>query len=125
MFGGQASNGGLHQFLTNASGDYTTETLMALWLARADISAGLLARALSLFPRGMAPREQGKRIQLLPSTGPACELLDELDAQLYREVFPIESEGRESLDDLLAAFMRQHASEPVIVCQRAEPTAPS
>src|SRR5262249_49275282 len=53
MFGGQASNGGLHQFLTNASGDFTTETLEALWLARADISAGLLARALSLFPRGV------------------------------------------------------------------------
>jgi hypothetical protein len=74
------------------------------------------ARVQSLFPRGLAPREQAKRLQLLaPLTGAACELLDELDAQLYREVFPTECEGRESLDDLLAAFMRQRASEPVIV----------
>jgi hypothetical protein len=114
MFGGQTINGGLEGFLGNASGDFTAETLQALRIAGAVISARQLQRALSLFPGDEAPRDQSMRIELLSAvTQPNRELLDELDDQLYRDVFPIDSNGQESLDELLAALMAQHACEPV------------
>jgi hypothetical protein len=113
------NNGGLHGFLSNTSGAYAAETLDALRRVGASVSAELLGRAVSVFPDGRAPRDGGQRLRfLLPLGEPARALFDELDRRYDREVCPPEYDGRESLDGLLAAFMRDHASEAVV----AEPS---
>jgi hypothetical protein len=120
MFGGQLSNGGFHQFLANSSGDYAAETLEALRQVGAVVSSELLGQALSLFPSGEAPREQGERLRLLfPVAGRVKGLLDDLDRRAYRDVDPIEGQGSESLDRLLLAYMEARAGERVIAEQSA------
>ncbi len=114
-FGGQVGNGGLHGFLANSSGAYAAETLAALRQIGAAVSAELLERALSVFPGGVAPRDGRERVRRLFSLSESAEaLFRELDRQFERDVCPPEEGGRESLDTLLAAFMRDHAAEAVV-----------
>jgi len=115
MFGGELSNGGFHQFLTNSSGAHAQETLEALRRIGATFSSGLLEQALSLFPAGKVPKDQHERIKLLfPIAGRVKELLDDLDRRAYRDIVPVEGGGRESLDGLLLVYMQTRAADGVI-----------
>jgi hypothetical protein len=113
-FGGQVINGGLRGFLANASGAHAAETLDALRQIGASISAELLERALSVFPDRLAPRDECERQwYLFPLSESARVLFDELEGRIYRDVCPIEDSGRESLDELLLAFMRDNDGEGI------------
>jgi hypothetical protein len=90
--------------------------LSALGQVGATISAELLEGALSAFPGGVAPEDDGERVHWLLSLSESADsLFQELDRRFEQEVCPPEYGGRESLDGLLAAFIRAHHSEVVRV----------
>lgn len=60
-FDGEVQNGGMEQWLTNPSGHYAKETLMALERIGANESAALVREALAFFPEGQPSRDQSER----------------------------------------------------------------
>jgi len=64
-FHSEMRNGGFHQYLSGLFGGRARETLAALRQIGADLCAGLLERALTIFPGGTAPQDGEERRALL------------------------------------------------------------
>jgi hypothetical protein len=113
-FDGEVINGGFGQFFANASGEHAVETLKALRLVGATLSADLLAKALALFPGSVVPADPERRNELLRELEAEHRgFLDELDQTYYRKVDRLGPDGREDVHGLLVAFMRANAAAPI------------
>lgn len=117
-FEGEVINGGLSQFFSNSSGNWSHESLAAIRRIGAALCAGVLERALALFPDGVAPADRQQRCEFLfafEERDP--RFLDDLTDVLYKRVVAIGSVPEEDLTALQLAFMQAHRAELV----RAEP----
>ena len=113
-FGGELVNGGMSQFFSNSAGDYSRETLIALREIGATISAGLLAKALTIFPSSDAPRDRRRRCELLfafEERNP--QFLEELTEIYYKRVAAIGSTPDEDLNQLIVDYLCRHQAERV------------
>jgi hypothetical protein len=114
MFSGEVTNGGFGQFFSNDSGNHTAETLVALEELGAPLCTGLLKKALTLFPGGIAPQDRMTRSgALLAIEKEHPGFLDELDRTYDRDVEAPHATPKEDLTALLEAYMRQHAHDSV------------
>src|SRR5262245_6091072 len=114
MFAGELVNGGMSQFFSNSSGNRAHESLTALRSLGADISVGLLEKALTLFPDGVAPKDRVKRCDLLfafEARDP--RFLEELTQEYYKRVDALGSIPEEDLMALELAFIRTHVFDPI------------
>jgi len=92
----EVNNGGFQQFFWNSSGDTAAETLGALEAIGAAAAAGILRRALAVFPTARPPVAREARIALL----------EELPAQATATWSTLDDEFYAYPDDL-AALLRQ------------------
>lgn len=114
-FEGEILNGGMSQFLTNSSGSHVAETLEALRAIQADLSVGLLEKALTIFPNGVAPIDRGRRCELVKrneQTDPKF-----LASLTHGFLCGIDAEGidrEEELSDLCLNFMQARRDERLL-----------
>jgi hypothetical protein len=101
----EVNNGGFDQFFFNDAGKLAGDALRGLEVIGAPVLAGILRRAMSVFPDGVVPAEQIKRREFLCDllTDDQAELLEELDTEFYNLSEPV--------SDLLAAYVKQHPEE--------------
>jgi hypothetical protein len=119
-FQGEVINGGVSQFFSNSAGNWAHESLAALRQVGASLCVGLLEKALTLFPDGVAPVDRQKRCELLFAFEERePQFLEELSQEFYKRVDALGSVPEEDLTALQLAFMQAHRGERV----RAEPNA--
>jgi hypothetical protein len=120
-FQGEIINGGISQFFSNSSGNWAHESLAALRQVGAALCVGLLGKALTLFPGGVAPTDRQKRCELLFAFEERePRFLEELSQVFYKRVDALGSVPEEDLTVLQLAFMQAHRAERV----HAEADAP-
>jgi hypothetical protein len=99
----EVSNGGFHQFFSNATGVLAPEAVEAFRLIGLTESAALITRAMEFFGQPY-PREREERIERLGAvTGEAREQCDpflHLDDEFYRTLGPSHAPFYEALDAL-------------------------
>src|SRR5688572_24344823 len=77
----QANNGGLHQYFFNTGGDHAADALRGLIAIGANKTAGILRRAMQMFPAWRPDEERFRRqIQLSKL---AVEQFEPLDEEFY------------------------------------------
>ena len=82
-FENELSNGGIFQFFANSSGDFSNETVLALYKVNAADAAKLLEEALQFFPNHMAPKDQDERNDLMDHfSEQTVEQLEQLEQAL-------------------------------------------
>jgi hypothetical protein len=75
----EVENGGIDQFLANSTGDRAEETLHALKSIGATESAGIVTKAMALFPNGKPSRAREERLHELEQIRDShAEMLEEL-----------------------------------------------
>ena len=101
----EANNGGLHQFFFNDAGKLAADALRGLEFLGAQSTAGILRRAMSVFPGGVVPSDQEQRREFLnDSLTPEQEQsLSDLTTEFFRSSEPVA--------DLLTAYIEQHPQE--------------
>ena len=101
----EAYNGGLHQFFFNDAGKLASDALHGLEMVGAPITAGILRRAMSLFPDGVVPPEQDDRREYLSEilTPEQEKLFDALTREFYQNSEPVA--------ELLDAYVALHPEE--------------
>jgi len=101
----ETNNGGLHQFFFNDAGKLASDALRGLEMVGAPKTAGILRRAMSVFPDSVVPADQTERRVFL------CDVLtpeqEELLSRLTTEFF----QCHEQVADLLDAYVAQHSDE--------------
>jgi hypothetical protein len=113
-FDGELVNGGMSQFFSNSAGDYSLETLAALKEIGATMSAGLLEKALTIFPNREAPSDRKLRCELLfafEERDP--KFLEELTDVYYKRVDALRSKPDEDLNQLIVNYLRKHQADRV------------
>jgi hypothetical protein len=98
-------NGGLDQFFFNDSGKLASDALRGLEMVGAPITAGILRRAMSVFPNSTVPPEQNDRREFLCNvlTPDQEKLLDDLTTEFYKNAEPVA--------ELLDAYIAKHPEE--------------
>lgn len=101
----EVQNGGLHQFFSNDAGRYAHEALDGLRRIGAVQSAGVLDRAIAVFPGRQVPKDRGERNDALDSLGEEIEwaFLDSLTTEYLS--------SREPVADLFESFAAAHRDE--------------
>lgn len=101
----ETNNGGLHQFFFNDAGKLAADALRGLEMVDAPATASILRRAMSVFPGGVVPAEQGDRQDFLCEvlTPEQEEFLDDLTTEFYQSPEPVA--------ELLDAYVVQHPEE--------------
>jgi len=85
----EVNNGGFHQFFSNSSGEYVTETVQALVEIGAIKTSELLVRAASIgFPAGY-PSDASQYESAVADFDDVVEELDALDQEFLRYVEPL------------------------------------
>ena len=80
----EVGNGGFHQYFSNGTGSIASDTLIQLKRIGADAIAGILQRALTVFPDSLPARDSDTRnAQLERITDEEVALLDQLSDQFY------------------------------------------
>lgn len=121
-FQGEVINGGVSQFFSNSAGNWAHESLAALQQVGAPLCVGLLEKALTLFPNGVAPTDRQRRCELLFAFEERePQFLEELSQAFYKRVDALGSIPEEDLSALQLAFMQAHRGERV----HAEPVSES
>jgi hypothetical protein len=97
----EVNNGGFDQYFTNTSGDHALETVGYLREIGAEHTAGLLQKAMSVFPDATPPRDQMERGYLLMDRGEDVEeFLYGLDRDFYQ--------GSDNISGLLVAYVKRN-----------------
>lgn len=100
----EVSNGTLHQFFSNSSGEFAHEALRGLRAVGASHMAQILERAISLFPGAIVPKDQAERTAVVGRFTPEqLEQLDVLSGQFI--------EYSDDLATLIDAYVQAHDSE--------------
>jgi Domain of unknown function (DUF4375) len=101
----ETNNGGLHQFFFNDAGKLAQDALRGLETLGASDTAGILRRAMSVFPEGNVPIDQRERREYLCEVlSPAQEKsLDDLSTEFLKSLEPVA--------DLLAKYIERHPEE--------------
>lgn len=102
QFVGEVNNGGFRQFLSNPSGEFTSETLEALERIRMPFAASLLKRALMYLPP--LAKDHGTRLQQVHS------LASEIQVDLLNELTGNFFNSTEYPYALLAEYVREGRS---------------
>ncbi len=98
------NNGGFHQYFFNSSGDSAQDAPAAFRAIGADHTAGIIAKACSVFPDGKPPKDREERQLLLRDIGEEAEqLLDQLNDEFF--------EYRDDLSQLLVEYIRKHEDD--------------
>ena len=77
----EINNGGFDQFFFNSAGDYTEETIQALFRIGASHTAEIVKKAASKFPAGMPPKHRNSRQELLEVVSPDSDAFEECDVE--------------------------------------------
>jgi hypothetical protein len=101
----ETNNGGLHQFFFNDAGRLAADALRGLEMVGAPATAGILRRAMAVFPNGVVPPEQADRRWFLREvlTPEQEKLLDDLTNEFL--------DSPEPVADLLSAYVDGHPDE--------------
>ena len=100
----EVNNGGLIQFFTNSSGDFTHETINSLKLIHAEHTASILQLAIDQFPNKSVPANTSERIVLVEHIiETAMEKWDVLDQKFY--------EYKDDLNALNIEYVRRNRTE--------------
>jgi len=113
-FNGELVNGGMSQFFSNPTGNYSRETLAALREVGATLSASLLERALTIFPNSDAPADHKLRCDLLfafEKRDP--KFLEDLTDVYYKRVDALGSVPEEDMIQLCEEYLRKHQADRV------------
>lgn len=87
----EINNGGYEQYFYNSSGEYAHEALAGMREVGANLMADIQAKAMSVFPNSIVPKDRAERQELLEQAGEEAEdLLDSLDSQFYEYPDPLE-----------------------------------
>jgi len=100
----EVSNGGLHQFLFNHSGEHTKETISSLNDAGLDEASKILIKAIKLFPSEDVPIETSAR----------RELLEDININQLRELDDIFYKVSDEFDSKLLDYVQQNMLEIVL-----------
>ena len=101
----EANNGGLHQFFFNDAGKLAPDALRGLEFLGARATAGILRRAMSVFPGGAVPADQEQRREFL------CDSLTPEQEQLLSDLTTEFFQSSEPVADLLTAYIEQHPDQ--------------
>jgi hypothetical protein len=101
----EANNGGLHQFFFNDAGKLAADALHGLEIVGAPNTAGILRRAMSVFPDSVVPADQTARREFL------CDSLTEEQEDLLSDLTTEFFQSSEPVADLLTAYIEQHPQE--------------
>lgn len=101
----EVNNGGLHQFFFNDAGKLAADALRGLEFLGAQGTAGILRRAMAVFPGGVVPADQGQRRELL------CDLMTPEQEELLSDLTTQFFQSSEPVADLLTAYIEQHPQE--------------
>jgi hypothetical protein len=104
-FQSETNNGGLHQFFFNDSGSYAADALHSLELIGASKTAGILRRAMSVFPDSRVPTDILRRRQIL------CDLPDELQWDRLGELTTELFQTREPVAEYFEVYNQTHPDE--------------
>jgi hypothetical protein len=99
----EVNNGGFSQFFFNSSGDTALETVSALERLGARHTAGLVRRAVSVFPDGPSPQRDAREKQMDGLPESARELWSKLDEEFF--------EYRDNLAALERAYVAARRAE--------------
>jgi hypothetical protein len=101
----EVNNGGFNQFFFNDAGRLAGDALRGMEFLGVRDAAGILRRAMSVFPGGVVPVDQSERREFLCDslTDEQEALLEQLDAEFYSASEPV--------SDLLRAYIEQHPEE--------------
>lgn len=98
---GQVSNGGLHQYFFNSTGDQARDALKGLERVGAVKMADLLRRAMAVFPKGTpSPKREVRWKQM--------EKLGEKGEDLWHRLGSELSDYPDDLPTLIASYVRSH-----------------
>jgi hypothetical protein len=115
LFDGEMLNGGMDQYLTNSSGDYSRETIAALETLNAHISVSILNEALQLLNLDdISLKDRDCRIETIESKNLSDEF-ENIDHRFYENVhsLPEESDEPEHLWKLCLIYLQQHSDSPI------------
>jgi len=85
----EVNNGGFHQFFSNSTGEYVTETMRALVEIGATKTSELLKRAVSIgFPAGY-PSDASQYESLVADFDDVVDELDALDQEFFKYADPL------------------------------------
>ena len=85
----EVNNGGFHQFFSNSTGEYVTETIQALVAIGATKTSELLKRAVSIgFPGGY-PSDASEYESAVADFDDVVDHLDALDQEFFRYPDPL------------------------------------
>ena len=80
----EVANGGFDQYFYNSEGDFAQDAPAAFRAIGADLIAGIVSRACSVFPDGKPTRDRKQRLQLLLDIGEeGKQLLDQLTGEFF------------------------------------------
>ena len=97
----EVNNGGFWQYFYNSSGEYAMQTVGALKTIGAEHTAGLLSKAIEVFPDSNVPTDRDERIGAIESLGNGVkEEWNDLDDQFQ--------EYQDDIAELLLDFVRQN-----------------
>jgi hypothetical protein len=101
----ETNNGGLHQFFFNDAGKFAGDALRGLDFLGAKGPAGILRRAIFVFPNSAVPSDQNARRKFLCDflTPEQEKFLDDLTTEFFQSSEPVA--------DLLATYIEQHPDE--------------
>ena len=101
----ETHNGGLHQFFFNDAGKLAGDASHGLEVPGAKETAGILRRAISVFPDGVVPADQEQRREFLCDflTPDQEKILDDLTTEFFRSSEPVA--------DLPTTYIAQHPEE--------------
>ncbi len=100
----EVNNGGFWQFFANSAGDHARESLEALRAIGAAHTAGLLERAIAVFPGGgPSPSRDLREHQVDALSGEHYALWETLDEAFYRH--------EDDLTSLLRAYLTRHTDD--------------
>jgi hypothetical protein len=85
----EVNNGGFHQFFSNSTGEYVTETIQALVTIGATKTSDLLKRAVSIgFPSGY-PSDASQYESAVADFDDVADELDALDQEFFKYADPL------------------------------------
>lgn len=112
VFSGEVYNGGVSQFFTNSSGDWTDETINALKEIGADRTAEHLLFSMDAFGLSLpieAREQRWEAVQSAEAHEPG--LFDRLDKKFYAI---LDDDPSNDLYELQLAYMKKHAESLVL-----------
>lgn len=100
----EINNGGYDQYFFNSSGEFAHEALAGMREIGANLMADIHAKAMTVFPDSVVPKDRAERQKLLEQAGEkAEEMFDSLDSKFY--------EYSDPLEDLLLDYVKKNVDE--------------